>query len=118
MDNFKVEDLEIKISGTGSDFQMKWSGRSESRNPGEILNPYLDGLMKSLSGKKLTVDYCSLEYMNSSTVPPIIRFVKNCDTNNIETTINYKKDSEWQSASFKPLQTVCTLLKKVKVIGI
>ncbi len=118
MNNFKSEDLEIKFSMNGDTSELKWLGRSEARNPSDALNPYLDSILEKLSGKKLVVDYCALEYMNSSTVPPIIRFVKACDKSNIETTIQYNSKSEWQTASFKPLQTICTILKTVKVVGV
>lgn len=117
MNQLKIEDLEIKASEAGGLVTVKWMGRSESRNPSEHINPFFDVLLGSVKGKNLEIDFCSLQYMNSSTVPPIIRLVKSCSENQIPTIVYYNKDSEWQSASFKPLKVVCTTLKNVKVEG-
>ncbi|WCL50453.1 hypothetical protein [Leptospira sp. GIMC2001] len=118
MDNLKIENFEIKISAQGDSVMMQWLGRSESRNPAEYLNPYLENFISNIQGKNLVIDYTKLEFMNSSTVPPIIKLIKSCSTNDIKVTIHFNKIVEWQNASFKPLQTVCMNLKNIKIEGI
>lgn len=119
MDSLKVENFEIRVSkGMDGTVKLQWTGRSEARNPGDILNPYLDGNIGYLKGKNIIVDFTKLEFMNSSTVPPIIKFIKNCSVNEIPAVIHFDKNSEWQNASFKPLQTVCMVLKNIKVEGV
>jgi hypothetical protein len=115
---FKVDNFEIKVSEQTDEVKIQWLGRSEARNPAEILNPYLDNIANQLRGKNILIDYTKLEFMNSSTVPPIIKFIKSCSVNGMITNVHYNKNLEWQSASFMPLKTVCIILKNVIVTGI
>jgi hypothetical protein len=118
MNGLKVDNFEIKVLEQNDLVKLQWLGRSELRNPAEVLNPYLDSIVTKLKGKNIVVDYSKLEYMNSSTVPPIIKFIKSCNQNELNTKVHFDKNSEWQNASFKPLQTVCMVLKNVVVEGI
>ena len=114
----KVDNFEIKITEQLDKVKVQWLGRRESRNPAEILNPYFDNMINQLNGKSITIDYTLLEFMNSSTVPPIIKFIKACSLGGINTVVNYSKDLEWQNASFKPLQTICMMLKNITVSAV
>ena len=71
-----------------------------------------------LKDKQVAIDYTELEFMNSSTVPPIIKFIKSCSQSASSIVVNYNMNLEWQTASFKPIQTVCLVLKNVTVAGI
>ena len=55
--------------------------------------------------------------MNSSTVPPIIQFLKKLNTNEVKTLITYNADSKWQAASFKALETFSGILNFITVKG-
>jgi hypothetical protein len=116
MENLKDGALEILIAD-GERIQMSWLGRSENREPAAVLNPYLGKIVDAIAGKKLDVDFARLEYMNSSTVPPIIQMIKLLDTRGVETKIFYNKDSKWQAASFKALETISRMLNHVQVLG-
>lgn len=120
MRNLKQGSLELIINEmtNGKSVKMEWCGVSDNRNPSEFLNPYLDDVLNHYKGKILLIEFQNLKFMNSSTVPPIIRFIKGCSNNGIETTITFSKNLEWQMATFKPLHTVCTVLKNVKVLGV
>jgi len=96
---------------------MTWIGRSEDRDPSAFLNPYFTGIMTDLAGRELEIDFQKLEYMNSSTVPPIIQLIKNLNTNTIKTVIVYDKNSKWQSASFKALETIARTMDNIQVTG-
>jgi len=116
MTNFKDGNLEIKIQ-EGPTNNMSWVGKSESRDPSAILNPYFEGILDDLKGKELNIEFTNLEYMNSSTVPPIIQLIKNLNSNEIKSVIYYNKDSKWQAASFKALETIVRSMDYVDVIG-
>lgn len=116
MENLKEGTLEITVND-GEKLIMEWLGRSESREPSAVLNPYLKKIIDNASGKEIEVDFANLEYMNSSTVPPIIQMIKELDTKGIPTSIYYNKDSKWQAASFKALETIASSLKNIEVMG-
>lgn len=118
MVNLKIDNFEIKNTEQGDFIKMEWLGRSESRNPADHLNPYLDNFIDKIQGKNLLIDYTNLEFMNSSTVPPIIKLIKSCSTSGIKVTVHFSKNVEWQSASFKPLQTVCMSLNNISIEGV
>lgn len=115
MDNLKVENLEIRIAKEEDHYAMHWIGKSELRNPSEVLNPYLLGVLSEIKSGKLRVDFHRLEFMNSSTFPALLSFMKNCDSKGISTTFQYNQKEVWQSSSFKPLETISKMLKNVKV---
>lgn len=116
MNNFKEGKLEIVIE-TGEKHVLHWKGKSEDRDPAALLVPYINGIIDSLKGKEVEVNFLTLEYMNSSTVPPIIHLVKSLNEQNIKSTIIYDANSKWQSASFKALETITKTLNTISVIG-
>ncbi len=116
MKDFKEGNLEIKIEETDK-ILMTWIGRSEDRDPSAFLNPYLSEISDAIAGKELEVEFSKLEYMNSSTVPPIIQLIKKLNTVGVTTRIFYDKNSKWQSASFKALETIARSMKCIEVVG-
>ena len=115
MDNLTSGSLEIKISKDSNRMVMTWLGQSDARNPSVDLNPYLDNVVSGLKNSELLVKFDDLEYMNSSTVPPIIQFLKKLNTSEIKTLITYDSKSKWQAASFKALETFSGMLKFITV---
>ncbi len=107
--------MKINIRQTASGVIMSWVGQSKERNPAQILTPYLDSLIDDLKGRHLTIEYSKLEYMNSSTVPPIILFLKKLNANGIKTAVTYNTLSKWQRASFKALETLALMMDNVTV---
>lgn len=117
MKNYNSGSLKIVFNQQGGKTKMSWIGQSDDRNPAVSLNPYLDSLIEDLKGTELLVEYRQLEYMNSSTVPPIIQFLKKLNTNGIKTQITYDANSKWQCASFKALETLSLMMNNITVSG-
>ena len=116
MSNFKKDNLEITLD-LGSTNKITWNGISDNRDPYKMLNGYFTNIMKDLSGKALEIDFLNLKYMNSSTVTPIIQLIKELNNNGIKTTVFYDKESNWQLASFKALETISTTLTNISIVG-
>ncbi len=116
MENMNDGTLTIEIKDDAI-ITMSWLGRSENREPATVLNPYLAKIIDGLSGKELAVDFTKLEYMNSSTVPPIIQLLKNLEAKKVVTKIFYDKESKWQAASFKALETISKAMTSIEVMG-
>lgn len=96
---------------------VQWVGRSDERDPAEFLNPYLGKLAGQAGKSAVVVDFRRLEYMNSSTIKPIIRFVQALAANAPKVTVHYNAAQKWQAISFDALRTVFLPLKNVAVVG-
>lgn len=117
MNDLNLGSLNIIMKKDTNKATMAWTGLSVEREPALFLNPYLDKVAEELKGGEIIVEFQSLEYMTSSTVPPIIHFIKKLDINGIKTIINYDKSSKWQTASFKALETISLTMHNIKVEG-
>lgn len=117
LENFKHGALSVTIRIEDGKAFMDWLGQSDSRNPAVELNPYLDSLVENLNVPELTIRFNDLEYMNSSTVPPIIQLLKKLNSKEINTTITYNVESKWQAASFKALDSFSKVLNYINVKG-
>jgi hypothetical protein len=115
--NLKDENLEILFE-EGEKNTLTWVGKSESRDPSSLLNPYFKNISKTFKGKDLEIKFEQLRYMNSSTVPPIIKLIKDLEENGIKSTITYDKNSKWQVASFKALETIVRTMQNISVRGV
>lgn len=117
MENFKGGSLEIIVNKSGNETKMIWKGKSDDRNPASMLDPYFTKIMDELKGTDVTVDFMELDYMNSSTVPPIIKFLKNLNSHKIDAVFTYSEKSKWQAASFKAFKTFSSMLPHITVEG-
>lgn len=116
MENLVADNLKILVQD-GAEAVMQWQGTSTAREPAAIINPYVDKIVPLLKNKPVRVDFTQLQYMNSSTVTPIIRLIRLFDSEGIKTTVIYDKNSKWQQASFKALETLARMLDNIDVLG-
>jgi len=110
--------LKINIENKENEIYLNWEGDSRDIDPASFLDPYLAGITEQIKtlGKKLIVNFKDLNSMNSSTVLPILKFIKNLEKESIQTEIIFDEESSWQKASFIPLSAITKLYKFVKVI--
>lgn len=114
---FRAEGLKVQVTYAGPEVNMAWVGRANIANPGELLNPYLEGVITSLRGRELTCDFSSLETMNAATVQSIIRFAEALHENRIRAKFMYNKSIDWQDASFEALGAVIYNMDTISLDG-
>lgn len=117
MKNLKEGTLEINSSISNGKASIIWLGKSQDRDPGHVLNPYFEEIIKELNGTEVLIDFSKLEYMNSSTVTAIINLIRMLEESKISTKLQYDKNLKWQTASFKALETITESMNNIKVIG-
>lgn len=117
MNNLIHDSLTIETVKDEHAVKMSWIGSSDDRNPASFLDNYMKTLISELAGMELIIDLKKLEFMNSSTVPPLIRFIMDLNSCCIKTTIIYDKDSNWQHASFKALKTITESMLYIHLEG-
>jgi hypothetical protein len=115
-DDMKFEQggLIIALNRTESIAKMTWRGTSDSRDPSEFLDPVFRRVLEEVSNRELVIDFSCLEFMNSSTVSPIIALLKNANSRGITCSVQFS-DIDWQRTHMRCLQTIARVLPHVRV---
>jgi hypothetical protein len=109
--------LKIEVKFDESEILIKWLGESKDREPTKFLTPIFDSIYTRNQTKPLVMDFTHFEYMNSSTVTPIVKQLERAKKENRKVTIQYKKGLKWQELSFAALK-VFNIPGLIEVIGI
>ncbi len=112
--------LNIIIEEENNIVRMTWLGESREINPSSFLDSYLKEFarqIKDYPGKNMVVDFSKLHTMNSSTVKPILLFIRLLELESINSEILYDDKSSWQRASFITLAAITRFYKFVKIKG-
>lgn len=117
MENLDANSLRIEVSDRDDHVHMKLFGSSEDREPSKILTPYFTKIVDEMD-KSLVVDFSELEYMNSSTVGPILNLIKMLNSKAIQTTLLYDKSLAWQKSAFNGIVMICRKMEYVDVSSI
>ncbi|MGL1892800.1 MAG: hypothetical protein OCD02_14305 [Spirochaetaceae bacterium] len=115
MKSLEYEDLKIEVTTLDTYVKVAWIGKCRTLNPENILDTYLAKLTQFSKGHKIVVTFDLLESMNSSTVPPLLTFIKDLEENGIDSTFLFDDNEDWQRASFKPLSIIAGRYKNIKI---
>ena len=101
-------DLTIEVSQTSpSDaYCCFWRGKSNERNPPEILRPWFDALLAAASEGKVPVEmhFERIEHFNSSTINALIRLIQSARKASVRLVLVYDQNLKWQRLSFDALR--------------
>lgn len=114
---FQEEELSIQVRCEGDSATVVWSGMSEIQSPELSVGPFLKTLAPRLQGKKVTMDFRELEYINSATLQPILSLIKELDDNQIDTVIKYDKAMESQRITFRCIIAITQPLTHISVVS-
>jgi anti-anti-sigma regulatory factor len=112
--------LKIQVKDDADSIQMEWTGRSVDRDPGKFITPILvESLRKTNhSDKRVLLDFRKLEYMNSSTITPIIKALDRAKRGATKITVLYDSSLKWQDLAFSALEIFQTADKSVEIKGL
>jgi len=112
--------LRIEVQEDNDSIVAYWSGKSVDRNPGKFINPILVGILHKSSDlkKRIILDFQKLDYMNSSTITPVIKILERAKRGKAQVTVLYKKLLKWQDLSFSALEIFQTRDKRVEIKGL
>lgn len=90
----------------GGRIVVRWAGRSDARDPGKALEPFLARLLDNAEATRRTVElrFEKLEYFNSSTVGVLLRLLNSARERAIALELTYDAALRWQSVSFEALE--------------
>ena len=114
-DIIKNNDLTLRIHESEKDITVYWEGRSTERDPSIFLSPIFNGIIEK--NKKIILNFKGFEFMNSSTITPLLKLMDHISNNNGEILILYNKDLRWQEMSFSALEIFKTKNHRINIIG-
>jgi hypothetical protein len=112
--------LQIELIENTNSITLVWTGKSTHRKPSEFISPILAETIRrsNASKKRIIMDFRRLEYMNSSTITPIIKILERAKRGATEITLLYNKSLKWQDLSFSALEIFETQDSKVEIKGV
>ena len=111
---FEHADLTILLTETVRGATMSWRGTSDARDPSAFLEPVFGRVIDLVGGRDLTIDFTGLEFMNSSTVSPIIALLKKLNEKGIRSRVVFGSD-DWQRVHMRCLRTITRVLQNVQI---
>ena len=118
-ESYKQNLLKINVEENQDKHTFLWTGKSIDLNPSDFITPILvKGLQKGLElGKRVVMDFRKLEYMNSSTITPIIKVLDRAKRGKNHITVIYDKTLKWQELSFSAMEIFQTKDKRIEIKG-
>jgi hypothetical protein len=112
--------LKIEVKVNNGTITVNWTGKSIDRKPDKFISPILVDVCKLCSNddKRIILDFCKLDYMNSSTITPIIKILERAKRGTAKITIHYDGSLKWQDLNFSALEIFRTRDKRIEIIGI
>ncbi|MCA9640145.1 MAG: hypothetical protein H6718_25690 [Polyangiaceae bacterium] len=107
--------LKISVLKEREGVRVSWRGVSDTRDPSLILWPFLSELVGQLKGATVVLDFRDFEYMNSATVSPLIRFVKELDGVGAKSTLLFDVAQQWQRVNAQCMRSIARTLNDVTV---
>lgn len=102
--------LSISVTEDDEAITAVWSGKSIEREPGKFITPLLMRLIRRCSerDKRLLLDFRSIDFMNSSTITPLIKMLERAKRGSSRMTVIYDSESKWQELIFSALTIFST----------
>src|SRR5262245_13666001 len=116
---YSEDQLRLEVSDEDSRIEVRWFGKSVQRNPNRFIIPVLSDAVKRASDENKTVvwDFTQLEYMNSSTITPVIKTLEMVKKGSGKVKLVYNKGKKWQDLSFSALRIFETKDGRIQVSG-
>jgi hypothetical protein len=108
MEKYAEGDLAIDVAQEGALVRLHWRGKSNARDPGATLHPFLDGVASTAkaSGAVVEMRLNDLEYFNSSTLAALIRAIRRFKEQGTKIVITYQESTGWQRRSCDALRVL------------
>ena len=112
--------LKIEVKVNNSTINVNWTGKSIDRKPDKFISPILLKVFNlcSTNNKRIVFDFRKLDYMNSSTITPIIKFLERAKRGTAKITIHYDSALKWQDLNFSALGIFQTQDQRIEIKGI
>jgi len=114
---FQNKMLSVEVTESPSDILVQFRGKSVDRDPGEFLTPLLRDTLAKAGARRIVLNFMDLEYMNSSSVTPVIILLNEIKAGTQSIRLVFSKAKKWQELSFSALKVFQTRDGRIEVIG-
>jgi hypothetical protein len=108
MQDLTAGDLTITVTSRAPERELccVWRGKSNARDPRQILGPWFGQLLKEASGSQAAVEmhFEDLEHFNSSTMTALIRLIQDARKSGVRLVMTYDQNVKWQRLGFEALR--------------
>jgi hypothetical protein len=106
MDNLSSGDLHIDVVDAPSALRLEWRGKSTSRHPAHVLEPFLTPVIEEAArrGSFVEMHFEKLAHFNSSTIGCLIHAIEQARTQGVKMVLVYDDRLAWQRLSFDALR--------------
>jgi len=107
MEHLRSGDLTIEVTATPERaYHCLWRGKSNERNPAEVLKPWFDRLLAAAQadGGSIEMHFEKIEHFNSSTITALIKQIQICRKAGVRLVMVYDQNLKWQRLSFDALR--------------
>jgi hypothetical protein len=117
---YSNKELQLEVRHDHDAVRIVWTGRSTARDPVAFIGPVLAEVLARTAdaGTPIVLDFRGLEYMNSSTITPVIRILHEAKKGKNRVTVLYQRAAKWQELSFSALTIFETDDKRIEIRGI
>jgi hypothetical protein len=118
-EKFTNDLLKISVTEENDHINIHWSGKSIDRKPSIFITPILIRVLKRSieRDKRMIMDFCDIEYMNSSTITPIIKVLERAKRSKVSVTVKYLGSLKWQHLIFSALEIFQTRDNRIEIQG-
>lgn len=112
--------LTLRLEEVDEAVKLEWRGMSMAREPANFLLPILTraldlGLERQ---KPVVIDFQQLEYLNSSSISPVIRILEQARRGHGRVRVVYNKALRWQALNFTALEMFRTPDARIQIEGV
>lgn len=108
LEAFAADDLRIAVTEEEAlqRFRLVWTGKGNARQPEDVLRPFFERALVEASARhwKLELRFDQLEYLNSSTIAALIKFVQQARKQAVGLVMVYDPKLRWQKLWFDALR--------------
>jgi hypothetical protein len=117
---YSSKELSLDVRHDEGAVTVVWTGRSMAREPVTFIGPILAEAYRvgAEAGAPLVLDFRALEYMNSSTITPVIRILREASKGTGRVLVLYQRAAKWQELSFSALTIFETKDQRVEIRGV
>ena len=118
-DKFVDGSLHLEWHEDAANVTVLWTGRSVAREPGLFILPIMTRAMECAQRheKRVVLDFRQLEYLNSSTITPVIRTLEQAKRGSNQVTVLYTSALKWQALAFSALYLFGTADGRIQIQG-
>jgi hypothetical protein len=116
---YSSNNLTLEVQRDDEEVRVVWTGRSTAREPMTFIGPIITEALEACAtaDTKLVLDFRTLAYMNSSTITPLIRLLRQANRGSERVLVLYRSAARWQEMSFSALTVFATKDGRIEIRG-